>query len=290
VFLERSPDGNWQVSPKRVERLLEEFERSDCHTLLLSSEFFFRRLKAIASALPSAEFVLYFRNPVDMRQSGYVQNVKRGRFVKPFRMGRKEIDEQFRWFRVLLEHDIGQRLHIRPYARDLFVGGNIVQDLLSLIDIAIPMSHLPRINASYTFEALEFKRQANHLALGSLDAKLDVLLQSCDRGEPEYYLMDQAQVEDLQSYTIDAMKRFIDEMCQPQLAPLVSQIPISPAKAYKTQDDSSADLKMIARYVASRSPLLFLRLRHLARKSHGLNAPSDSFFRAMALRKSLRLG
>lgn len=290
VLLERSPQGQWQVSPQRVDRLLEEFERSDCHTLLLSSEFFFRRLKALAAALPTAEFVLYFRNPVDMRQSGYVQNVKRGRFTQSFRMGPKEVDDQFKWFRNLLENDLKQRLHIRPYARELFAGGNILKDLLSVVDVVIPVSEPPQINTSYTFEALEFKRHANHLALGRLDAKLDIALQACDLGQSEYYLMGPEQVEALQLHAIDALERFIAEMCQPQLLPLVSQMAKSTTRPCRRQDDFSADLKMIARYVARKAPLLYLRLRRMAGKSCEGNRPSDAFFRAMGLRAPKRPG
>ena len=121
------------------------------------------------------------------------------------------------------------------------------------------------------------------LALGKLDSKLDVVLQACDRGESDYYLIDQKQVEDLKWHAIEVMERFIDEMYQPQLVPLVARMATRRARVFKRQDESLDDLKAIARYVAGRSPLLFLKLRHLAGKSRGIDGPSDSFLHTMGL-------
>ena len=61
-----------------------ELDASGCHTLLLSSEFFFPAIADIQKAFPEAEFVVYVRNPIELLESNYNQSVKRHDETKAF--------------------------------------------------------------------------------------------------------------------------------------------------------------------------------------------------------------
>ena len=67
--LEKTESGKLDASPKLIEKLLVDFERSGTHTLLLSSEFFFPAIEQLDHLLPGAEFLAYLRDPLEAFES-----------------------------------------------------------------------------------------------------------------------------------------------------------------------------------------------------------------------------
>jgi arsenate reductase-like glutaredoxin family protein len=82
-ILNKNEKGEWKVEPKKIARLLNTFHQSDCHTLLLSSEYFFHKIVEIQKYIPNAEFIAYIRNPVELIESNY-KGVKRHTKINRF--------------------------------------------------------------------------------------------------------------------------------------------------------------------------------------------------------------
>jgi hypothetical protein len=65
------------LSVERLQTLLAKFEQGDNRILLMSSEFFFTRMKELKNHIPSVKFIAYLRNPIEIKESNYNQSVKR---------------------------------------------------------------------------------------------------------------------------------------------------------------------------------------------------------------------
>ena len=87
--LEQTESGRLTPSPRLIEKLLGDFERSGTQTLLLSSEFFFPAIAELDCLLPGAEFLAYLRDPLESFESDYNQRVKRHGMQSPLGSPRK---------------------------------------------------------------------------------------------------------------------------------------------------------------------------------------------------------
>ncbi|MFT7261331.1 MAG: hypothetical protein ACI9MS_003205, partial [Glaciecola sp.] len=71
-----------QLNKDRLDILIRDFQASQFSILLLSSEFFFRQMEELKRLIPDAKFIAYIRNPIETKESGYNQSVKRHFQVK----------------------------------------------------------------------------------------------------------------------------------------------------------------------------------------------------------------
>jgi hypothetical protein len=247
------------ASPREVARTIEDFEASGCHTLLLSSEAFLPELPGIAELLPpEARFVLYVRDPLAFLESDYNQRVKRLDHVEPFEASP---DAYGGWlghehlYHALDSEAVRSRLVLRPYLPDLFVGDNLLTDLLDTAGIdttELGDLSLRRVNLSYSLHALEIKRALNVLPLGpQLQERLDVHLQSCPLGPRTYTLIPPADHERLRKAADDELRSLGVKYGIDSLEPMRELLREKPQKPYHPQQLTDDDVDAVVRHIAS---------------------------------------
>ena len=247
------------ASPREIAATLGAFEESGCHTLLLSSEAFLPELPGIAKLLPEhARFVLYVRDPLAFLESDYNQRVKRLAHPDPFEASP---DAYGGWlghehlYHALDSADVRSRLVLRPYLPELFVGDNLLTDLLDTagIDTAeLGDLSLEQVNLSYSLHALEIKRALNVLPLGpKLQERLDVHLQSCPLGPTSYTLIppdDHARLRKLADDELHALAlRYDIESLEPMRALLREK----PQKPFHPQQLTDDEVDAVVRHIAT---------------------------------------
>jgi hypothetical protein len=167
-----------QFSPTRFIKLNSEFCNSDCKVLLLSSEYFFQNIDVVNEVFGSCKFIAYIRSPLELFESSYNQAIKRHNCVKKldsyFTFSVRNIE---RLDEIINRIGFG-RFILRPYEREAFFDGNIVNDFLKFLQVDICINDEKPINQSYSVEALEFKRLMNHFHLDQLDSAVDKFLQN----------------------------------------------------------------------------------------------------------------
>lgn len=247
------------ASPDEIARTLEQFEASGCHTLLLSSEAFLPELPGIAELLPpQARFVLYVRDPLAFLESDYNQRVKRLGHVEPFVaapeayggwLGHQHL------YNALGSEAVRSRLVLRPYLPELFVGGNLLTDLLdtAAIDTAeLGDLSLRQVNLSYSLHALEIKRALNVLPLGpQLQERLDVHLQSCPLGPTTYTLVPPADHERLRKIADDELHALALRYDIDSLEPMRELLRDKPPKPFHPQQLTDDEVDAVVRHIAS---------------------------------------
>ncbi|MEI7056078.1 hypothetical protein WBG06_09715 [Nocardioides sp. CCNWLW239] len=247
------------ASPREVATTLAEFEASGCHTLLLSSEAFLPELPGIADLLPpQARFVLYVRDPLAFLESDYNQRVKRLGHVEPFVaepaayggwLGHQHL------YNALDSEAVRSRLVLRPYLPELFVGDNLLTDLLDTAGIetaGLGDLALQRVNLSYSLHALEIKRALNVLPLGQhLQERLDVHLQSCPLGPTAYTLMPPADHERLRKIADDELRTLALRYGIDALEPMRELLRDKEPKPFYPQQLTDDEVDAVVRHIAS---------------------------------------
>ncbi|MCP3866502.1 MAG: hypothetical protein GY703_00075 [Gammaproteobacteria bacterium] len=277
VFTADTSSG-WRIDQLKISALLDEFYRGPHHTLLLSSEYFYRQIPLLNQAFPAAEFVVYIRHPLEQRESGYNQGIKRHGTTILFEPSRRPRFADLDFLRHIIEEEEKTRLILRPYGPELFAGGSIIADFLSLLDVGLSVEQPPQINFSYSFEALEFKRHANHFPLGGLSGDLDKLLQDCPLGQRVYSLLEPERFKETTRYLLPQIEEFIRIEKQKQLQPYFDHVANSRQKPWRRQIVCRKDLQMIADYVADRAPDVHKKLQHLAQEYRSLPLPNPEYY------------
>ncbi|MBB3088157.1 hypothetical protein [Nocardioides albus] len=247
------------ASAREVARTLEEFEASGCDTLLLSSEAFLPELRGIAELLPpQARFVLYVRDPLAFLESDYNQRVKRIGHLQPFAA---EPDAYGGWlghehlYRALDSEEVRSRLVLRPYLPELFVGDNLLTDLLDTAGIdTVDLGDLSlqQVNLSYSLHALEIKRALNALPLGAqLQARLDVHLQSCPLGPTTYTLIPPADHDRLRKIADDELQALALRYDIEALEPMRELLQEKPPKPFHPQQLTEDEVDAVVRHLAA---------------------------------------
>lgn len=285
-ILTQAEDGSWQVDIEKVTQLIAQFHKSQCNTLLLSSEFFFHKIIQIQSAIPEAEFIAYIRNPVELLESNYNQSVKRHSnasvFIPPTGIN------HFLWQyleRVYNKVD-NSKLHLRPFEQDLMQGGNIVADLLSVMNIELEDTlDNKRINPSFTFQSMEFKRLLNHFGLGPLEQYLDKILQRCDIGEREYSLIDPEKFNMLNDESCEKMAAFIDKFYLLDLKPLLAAFKRTQQRPYLKQKATLCQLTEVLEYIKESDFNIYNKLQKLVQRHPNIIVDNILIFELFSIKR-----
>ena len=189
----RLPNGDLEFSTEKLALLKENTELNDCHTLILSSEFFFQKIVLLAKELPTATFLAYIRFPLEVVESSYNQGIKRHKKIEAFGVGKRPLHFQLQELINQMKVAGTQKFKLRPYLKDCFYEGDLISDFLHSVGLnpsnfAREKAKL-RVNQSYTLEALEFKRWFNQFELGGVSHKMDTFLQQIDDGTKSYSLV-----------------------------------------------------------------------------------------------------
>lgn len=266
------------VSAAKVDALRAMLDVSDCHTLLMSSEFFYPAIVDIQKRFPEAEFVVYVRNPVELLESNYNQSVKRHDETRPFVPPEKLRVGLFAQLQRLLTTKEPPRLILRPYGEALFAGGDIVSDLLHVLGVSGLRPSPQRVNASYTLDALEFKRHANHFALGPLQPIIDCALQAYGVGEREYSLVPPPAYAELRRACLEQLDQLIAEQGLTELTALRDDLTRAPQRPYRLQSTTREQLFAVADQLEAAEPETFAHLRARVQRTPGLPLPNPEFY------------
>jgi len=280
--LRRTKGGEFRVSRYKVSRLLKKFEKSGCHTLLLSSEFFSSKIQELSCFFSQAEFVLYLRNPVELLESSYNQRVKRRALVDRFSL--PESIDQSVWdaLEMLMNSDVSDRIIIRPYAESLFCGGSIICDLLKVIGVDLSIERSCRINSSYSFGALEFMRFLNHFpAKNSVRSAVDKCLQGCSKNSEAHSLLTPKKFVALNQDVASKLEAFIISHGQFQLEPLVETIKHAAQRPYRKQEVRQDELDEVVSYINTNEPELYKKLHSLISDHRDISLENTAFYEAM---------
>jgi hypothetical protein len=232
----------------RLMNLISNFNASEYSILLLSSEFFFREMDVLKLHIPNAKFIAYIRNPIETKESGYNQSVKRHFQVKKLNVVRRK---QLPFMVKLVEFSVQFRekdLILRLYGERYFYRNNIVSDLLYILGIDLDVT-LPIVNSSYQFEALEFKRWFNQFHLEDYQGIVDRALQGFTEGSSHYSLIPEEQYIEDSTYYAGVLESYARELKTLDLAPLVDDMKSAYSKPYFTQELSENRFLLVCQYL-----------------------------------------
>lgn len=204
-------EGDFVIDKNKVTDTLEHFRASGAEKLLLSSEFFFKRMEQLAEYIPNAIFVGYLRFPLEVAESSYNQGVKRHAQVNAFGLPATPRAYQLEILSKLINKIGKGRFILRPYNQVCFKGNSILADFLSLFDIEPINVSNKKVNTSYTLEGLEFKRWFNQFNLGSLQEDMDRFLQREQSGTQSYSFVPPKIFEAFKSEFVEQMRTFCEE-------------------------------------------------------------------------------
>jgi len=232
----------------RLTNLINAFNASEYSILLMSSEFFFRQMDELKLHIPNAKFIAYVRNPMEIKESGYNQSVKRHFKIGKINTGR---GKRLPYMARLVEFTDAygaEDLYLRLYGAQYFERGNIVSDLLSVIGIEVNVA-LPVVNNSYQFEALEFKRWFNQFHLDDFQVMVDGALQGFVSGSSHYSLIPEEQYIEDGIYYASVLEHYAKELKTLDLEPLVADMKSISSKPYFTQELSDNHFLSVCQYL-----------------------------------------
>lgn len=203
--------GNFEFSKPLFDKEVASAKEKNCHTLLFSSEFFFRNIDVIAEQVPEAQFVGYIRFGLETLQSSYNQAVKRHGRTTVFAPG-NHIQSTLSTLSRKIDAVGEARFILKPYSTALFANNNLVADFLNTLGIFTDdiNTKVGRVNSSYSPAAIEVKRWFNQLDSESLQTRLDLALQGYGEQQPFSLLSDSDFEKSKQRYLVQ-LDRFLSK-------------------------------------------------------------------------------
>lgn len=243
----------------RLAALMENFKQSDYSILLLSSEFFFKKMSELKVYIPEAKFIAYVRNPMEIKESSYNQSVKRHFQIEKINAGRSKRLPYMDRFVDFIDQFSESDLFLRAYGNKYFVNGNIVSDLLSVLCVNVNIT-LPKVNSSYQFEALEFKRWFNQFELHDFQVIVDRALQGYQDGTSDYSLIPSQQFIDDSIYYSSIIESYAQKLGASCILPLVSDMREAKPKSFYQQALNECQFLSVGQYLQKQLKMDFYLL------------------------------
>jgi hypothetical protein len=256
LILEREKDGKSTFSHQKFKELLKTFKAKNESNLLLSSEYFFYQIPSFFeySNQYNIIFIAYIRPEFEFIESIYNQSVKRNGQSQPMAIRTTINNTYLNTVLDFIERFGNEFFILRAFGSRNFFSQNIISDFLSLFD-SIDLNRFainaPRINTSYSFDSLEFKRWTNSFALDDLDSVLDKKLQSYQGSNFDYTLIPLNTYND---YKIQSVKKIslINSKCPIyNYDKLIEYINLTSRPAYMHQELYDSHLIKIVRFLCN---------------------------------------
>ncbi len=252
--------GNFEFSQKLFNEEVEKGKEKACHTIIFSSEFFFRNLEILGEQVPEAKFVGYLRFGLETLQSSYNQAVKRHGRTTVFAPG-NHIQSTLSTLSIKIAKVGESRFILRPYSKSLFFNHSLIPDFLETvgIDASDVNTSIGRVNPSYSPAAIEVKRWFNQLESASLQTRLDLALQGYGDEQPFSLLSDDIFEKSKSRYLLQ-LKRFLDKhevKFADQFYAECAQLENHP---YKAQNLSEKQFEKVLKDIVSHKKLTYLAL------------------------------
>lgn len=243
VFVES--EKGLEFSDKLMASEIAAANSAQCHTIVFSSEFFFKKLEALAGKVAEAQFIGYVRFGLEMMQSSYNQAVKRHGRTETFRQ-KGPLQPTLRALSESVSKIGEERFILRPYSKKLFVAESIVADFLGALGInssGVDTS-VGRINPSYSIESIEIKRWFNQLQSESFQTQLDLALQSYGNSEA-FSLFTDDNFEKNKTAYLEQLRRFLTNHNVANSDAFYEQCAAQGNRPYHKQELSLADFKRV---------------------------------------------
>jgi hypothetical protein len=210
---DRLDDNSLSFSESKVAELLRFFNNSTCHTLLLSSEYFYLESERLSEIFRDAKFIAYIRSPLELLESNYNQSVKRHGNVKKIQLPKNLNGPVINRLERLIDKIGKDRFYLRCYAEENFIGNNIIRDFISILNV-VDLRQIPNetVNQSYSFEALELKRWLNNFDPKGLDDRLDRALQSYTSNISKFSLFPPRKFNELKRQNVVLLTKFFNKI------------------------------------------------------------------------------
>jgi hypothetical protein len=280
-------NSKWDVSWRKVLAILSELDRQRCNRLVLSSEFFAAKvlLASLSRSFRNLVAVAYIRDAFSLISSEYIQSVKRFGMTLPLLI---EADELFKpWFYQRLEDCVRSSIPFEYFAYQSKDGGSssIVTPILDLVSYAGPAINCKKINRSYTFEALEFKRASNHYLGKDHLGRLDSVLQQCRLGTSSYNILSEEQFVHVKKSVSSYISKLRRSRELVRLADVIEQAqpPQPPEVRHRGGPNICLhdQIREILQYVDERDPVVVKVLRQAVRFGPTPETVPDAFVKAL---------
>lgn len=240
--------GDYYLDQKKLNKVLETFNKGKFNTLLLSSEFFFSRIDELKKVMPDAFIICYVRNPMGKRESQYNQGIKRHFFTHEYPEILHVKVPDIIAIEDLINQYSQEKVLVRLYGTEYFQNGNIVNDLLSLLGVD-HNADMASINSSYQFEALEFKRWLNNYSLRELKVDTDRLLQAYNEGTSDFSIIKPSVFKKQVNIDIKLIESFFQGKDIPKAEEFIKNIKTQEQKPYLKQELSDKDFRKMCLYL-----------------------------------------
>ena len=245
-----------------IKKTINEFLESNYHTLILSSESFWKQINEINSFHSNIKFVSFYRCSIFQSISGYIQKIKRKNKIEKFRKNQINRIPNDTHLDNLKNEKINYS--IIPYNYDFNDTWSIANEFLKFIEKNNDLNHLYEnkvkvVNTAYCIEAFEFKRYINKF-IDKFDAEkpknkfilreLDKILQRFTDGESNLSFLNDKEFEENKQIEISFLEKLISEYSQSKLETTLKYIEKSKNKKYIKQILSEEQIDKIVNYVA----------------------------------------
>ena len=267
LFLDRKT-GTTRTSfnPALFQKVLDEFELSGRKTLLLSSEFFFYQIPQFLSYTKEYDvrIIAYVRADLDLVESLYNQSVKRSGQVKPLAIRGTLPTSYLDDLEKFITTYPSELFSLRAYGDDtVFCGRDIISDFIIELGIDVPKGFSvgsEKINSSYSFEALEFKRWLNQFSLGECESEIDFFLQAISSGNRPFSIIPSETFEQYRAQSIEKIEALNQKVKINNYDKLLDYVGNKVRPNYMHQELYPQHLNRIVQQLADSNPTLLNRL------------------------------
>ncbi|RVU83393.1 hypothetical protein EOL70_16845 [Leucothrix sargassi] len=248
AIYDRLSPGEYSLNQDKLSAILSDFEAGPYNIILLSSEFFFKRMEELKKAIPAAKFIAYLRDPIEKRESLYNQGIKRHSYTHLYNKQQKNGIPDLRILDIYINTFGKEDLDLRAYGEDYFQNKSIISDLLSSLGIEQEIK-IKNTNRSYNFEALELKRWMNNLELENLEHSIDLALQSYDLGAKNYSLTTRKEYLKQRAQDQKILFKFVEKNDYQHLEKFIAELTEKKLRTFIKQPISAKDLKGVIAYL-----------------------------------------
>ena len=244
----------------KARKLLAQFQKTNCDTLLLSSEHFYYYLIWLFSRFQQAEFIFYIRHPLSIAESGFHQEVKRHQRTLAFSIPDSISFSNLKIVQSLAD-EFDCKITYRYYDEHLFEGGSLIADFARLINTKIQVSDgIKRLNTQYSPGAITLMMTCNKFASDALRRELDIFLQRYSEKYPPFSFISDEKSKEITSIFIAEASKLANSnpSIEPQkIRALVNNYQKPSACSAK---EFEQDLQQILYEISNDSPNLAMKL------------------------------
>lgn len=258
TILTQNEHGEFVIDRAKISEVIEQFNNSRAHTMVLSSEAFFRRAGNLVRILPNCEVVGFVRNPIDFIESQYNQSVKRHMNANKIELPSQPGIGQIKGLSQIIDENPQKKFHLHTYLR----GEDIIDKFANVIGLTVKLAKpLGQVNSSYTHEALQFKRMINTFSLAKIDAELDRALQGFTEGCSSYTYIPKARHAQYQKYCESVFSEFCESYEVVSSEQLLTEMTMQRTEVVKAQVIEPNELQSLVQFLRSRHKVTFKKLQ-----------------------------